>query len=83
MYVYIGYMLGCNGTHIRMEHFRYGSFGSVCMCTEQIVPFFQEIQTINAVLTLFDVARQIASVLTAAQRASEHDHPFLFITSFF
>ncbi len=42
------------------QYIQYGSFGSVRMCTEQIVPFFHLIQTINAVLEHFDVVRQIA-----------------------
>ncbi len=36
------------------------SFSLVRTCIEQIIKFFQEIQTINAVLALFDMARQIA-----------------------
>ncbi len=36
------------------------TFGRKQSLIFQIVPFFQEIQTINAVLALFDVTRQIA-----------------------
>ncbi len=50
---------GCSGTCIPTQNFWYMSFGLVRMCTKQIMQLFQEIQTINAILLLFDVARQI------------------------
>ncbi len=40
-------------------------------------PFFQEIETLNAISALFDVARQIKPLFK-----QQRDHPFLFTTSF-
>ncbi len=42
VYIYIYIYLDCNSTHICTKKIQYGSFGSVRMCTEQIVPFFSE-----------------------------------------
>lgn len=53
----------CRGVRVHVfisDFFRRGSFDSVRVCTEQIIQFFQEIQTIHVVLALFDVARLIA-----------------------
>ncbi len=41
----------CNGKRIRKLKCSLWSFSLVCMCTKQIIQFFQEIQTINAILT--------------------------------
>ncbi len=55
------YTGGCNSTRILTETFR-TDLSVWYTCAEQILQFFQEIQTINAVLTLFDVARHFVNL---------------------